>query len=48
LTLANAQGGECGNALYAALVGGHEKIAELLLSKGAEINAQGGLLGNAL
>ena len=47
-TLVNAQGGERGNALRAALVGGHEKIVGLLLSKGAEINAQGGLLENAL
>jgi hypothetical protein len=34
--------------LQAASVGGHEKIIGLLLSKSAEINAQGGLLGNAL
>ncbi|KAF2174325.1 hypothetical protein K469DRAFT_614903, partial [Zopfia rhizophila CBS 207.26] len=37
-----------GNALQAASSGGHEKIVELLLSKGADVNAQGGHYGNAL
>jgi ankyrin repeat protein len=31
----NAQGGEYGNALQAASIRGHEKVVELLLSKGA-------------
>ncbi|KAJ5135840.1 NACHT nucleoside triphosphatase [Penicillium bovifimosum] len=44
----NAQGGECGNALYAASQGGFQEIIKLLLDKGADINAQGGLWGNAL
>ncbi|KAL9024573.1 MAG: hypothetical protein Q9196_006421 [Gyalolechia fulgens] len=34
--------------LYAASSGGHEKIVQLLLDKGAEVNAQGGHWGNAL
>lgn len=44
----NAQGGFYGNALYAASLGGHEKVVELLLAAGAEVNAQGGRYGNAL
>ncbi|KAH7309366.1 ankyrin repeat-containing domain protein [Rhexocercosporidium sp. MPI-PUGE-AT-0058] len=44
----NAQGGYYGNALQAALAGGHEAIAILLLEKGADVNAQGGEYGNAL
>jgi ankyrin repeat protein len=28
--------------------GGHDKIVELLLDKGADVNAQGGEYGNAL
>lgn len=36
------------SARQAALPGGHEKIVELLLSKGADVNAQGGLRGIAL
>jgi ankyrin repeat protein len=27
---------------------GHDKVVELLLSKGADVNAQGGFYGNAL
>ena len=34
--------------LQAALYKGHEKVVELLLSKGADVNAQGGYFGNAL
>ncbi|KIJ99791.1 hypothetical protein K443DRAFT_80490, partial [Laccaria amethystina LaAM-08-1] len=47
----NAQGGAFGNALQAALYGGHEAIAKLLIEKGADgadVNAQGGHYGNAL
>jgi hypothetical protein len=44
----NAQGGRYGNALQAALVGGHKKIVALLLDKGADVNAQDGWYGNAL
>ena len=44
----NAQGGEYGNALQAALMGGHEAIAKLLIENGADVNAQGGFYGNAL
>jgi hypothetical protein len=35
-------------AMVAAAEGGHERIVELLLAKGADVNAQGGLFGNAL
>ncbi|KIW21484.1 hypothetical protein PV08_02064 [Exophiala spinifera] len=35
-------------ALYAASLNGHEKVVELLLGKGANVNAQGGIYGNAL
>jgi ankyrin repeat protein len=44
----NAQGGEYGNALQAALYRGKPAIVELLMSEGANINAQGGKYGNAL
>jgi ankyrin repeat domain-containing protein 50 len=44
----NAQGGYYGNALQAALSGGHEKVVQLLLEKNADVNAQGGYYGNAL
>jgi ankyrin repeat protein len=44
----NAQGGEYGSALQAALVNGHKEVATLLLDKGANVNAQGGEYGNAL
>jgi ankyrin repeat domain-containing protein 50 len=30
------------NALQVALAGGHEKVVQMLLDKGAEVNAQGG------
>jgi ankyrin repeat protein len=35
-------------AHYRRLQGGHEKVVKLLLSKGANVNAQGGEYGNAL
>ncbi|KAK5075725.1 hypothetical protein LTR70_010046 [Exophiala xenobiotica] len=44
----NAQGGEYGNALQAALANGHEKVVQMLLEQGADVNAQGGKHGNAL
>jgi ankyrin repeat protein len=37
-----------GNALHAAAVGGRESVVQLLLEKGADVNAQGGQYGNAL
>jgi hypothetical protein len=43
----NAQGGAFGNALQAALHGGHEAIAKLLIERGADVNAHG-YYGNAL
>lgn len=36
------------NAWQAASAGGYDKTVDLLLSKGAEVNVQGGLYGNAL
>ena len=44
----NAQGGEYGNALQAAVSNGHIEAVRLLLDKGADVNAQGGCYGNAL
>jgi hypothetical protein len=41
--------GSCSyNALYTALFQGHQEIVKLLLDKGADLNAQGGIYGNAL
>ena len=40
--------GEYGNALQAASVSGHEKVVQMLLDQGADVNAQGGEYGNAL
>ncbi|THY04863.1 hypothetical protein D6D03_03433, partial [Aureobasidium pullulans] len=39
---------EYGNALQAASAGGYDKTVQLLLDKGADVNAQGGRYGNAL
>jgi hypothetical protein len=36
------------NVLYGASEGGREKVVELLLGKGADVNAQGGYYGNVL
>ncbi|KAM0329336.1 hypothetical protein ACHAQA_004641 [Verticillium albo-atrum] len=44
----DAQGGEYGNALQAALSRGHVKIVKLLLEKGADADAKGGWRINAL
>ncbi len=41
-------GREYGTALHAASFGGHEKIVQMLLEKGADVNVQGGHYGNAL
>jgi ankyrin repeat protein len=44
----NTQGGDYGNALYAASQGGHEAVIKMLLDKGANVNAQGGYYSNTL
>nr|OQO18690.1 hypothetical protein B0A51_14563 [Rachicladosporium sp. CCFEE 5018] len=44
----NSQWAGEGTALQAASAEGHEKVAEMLLAKGADVNAQGGFYGNAL
>ncbi|KAJ5706534.1 NACHT nucleoside triphosphatase [Penicillium malachiteum] len=44
----NTRGGEYGNALQAASLGGHQEIVKLLLEKGADVNTQGGYFSNAL
>ncbi|KAK3615213.1 hypothetical protein LTR22_027516 [Elasticomyces elasticus] len=44
----SAQEEDSGSALYAASSGGHEKVVQVLLDAGAEVNAQGGQYGNAL
>jgi hypothetical protein len=32
----NAQGGEYGNALYAASLGGHEAVVKMIVARGAK------------
>ena len=44
----NAQDGDYGNALQAAVSGGNEAVVRLLVDQGANVNAQGGEYGNAL
>ncbi|VUC26335.1 unnamed protein product [Clonostachys rosea] len=44
----NAQSGLYGNALQAALHGGHLELAKGLLERGANVNAQGGNYGTAI
>ena len=44
----NAEGGEYGNALQAASLGGNEAFLKLLLENGAEVNAKGGYFGNTI
>jgi ankyrin repeat protein len=44
----NARGGEYGTALNAALAGGFNKIADLLLSNGADVNALSSYYGTPL
>ncbi|KAI3333501.1 hypothetical protein F4824DRAFT_490871 [Ustulina deusta] len=45
---ANAQGGEHGNPLHAAIHYGSYEVIRLLLENGAHVNAQCGYFGNAL
>ena len=42
------EGIDYGTILHAASLGGHDIIVQMLLEKGAEVNAQGGCYGNAL
>ncbi|KAJ7819608.1 ankyrin repeat-containing domain protein [Mycena olivaceomarginata] len=48
LGTAAARGGLYGNALHTASARGHLDLAQLLLERGADVNAQGGEYGNAL
>nr|CEG03602.1 unnamed protein product [Fusarium acuminatum CS5907] len=48
LSKGNLEGGEYGDALQAASSRGYIEIVQLLLDKGADVNAQGGRYGNAL
>jgi hypothetical protein len=43
----NVQGEFYSSALQAASYKGNEKVIDLLLSKDADVNAQGGMYGNA-
>ncbi|KAL9636266.1 MAG: hypothetical protein Q9164_002929 [Protoblastenia rupestris] len=45
---AQGEGYHYGDALQAASSGGHQNIVQLLLEKGADVNAHSGLHGNAL
>jgi ankyrin repeat protein len=38
----NAKGGPLGNALQAASARGHEKVVQMLVSRGANVNANRG------
>lgn len=44
----NAEGGEYGNALQAAAVGGKESLVQVLLDRGANVNPKSGEYGSAL
>ena len=44
----NAQSGEYDNALQAASLEGHEKVAQMRLENGAEADVQSGYYSNAL
>ncbi len=46
--LGECRQGQYGNTLEIASLHGHKQIIELLLEKGADVNAQGGCCGNAL
>lgn len=43
-----SQGREYCNVLQAAMAGGREKVVDVLLSKGIDVNAEIGHYGNAL
>ncbi|KAG9990133.1 purine and uridine phosphorylase, partial [Aureobasidium melanogenum] len=43
-----SRGGRNGDALQAASIGRHDRIVQMLLDRGADVNAQGGTYGNAL
>lgn len=45
---AKSLGENYGNALQAASYGGYEEIVQMLLDRGADVNAQGGKFGSAL
>ena len=47
-SVADRWGFDCGTILHAASIGGHFVIVQMLLEKGADVNAQGGYYGNAL
>jgi len=42
------EAGECGTTFHAASLGGHGRIVQMLLDKGADVDAQGGYYGSAL
>jgi hypothetical protein len=44
----NAEGGEYGTALQAAVVRGHKEVVQMLLEARADVNAKGGEYGTAL
>ncbi|MCJ1270793.1 hypothetical protein MMC22_010690 [Lobaria immixta] len=44
----NAEGAEFGNALQAAVQGGHTEVVHRLIRSGANVNLEGGYFGNSL